>query len=123
MGYKYEGGYHVWIPQIGVRKSRDITFKRAPPMMPDGRPTEAIQHGRVQNAIPLKLTSVVQTADPTSMQDDTESQRQRPRGVSTSAIATGGKVYFTCIQPRVPRPCSLVIGCGPHRTCTDQLSR
>ena len=19
MGYKYEGGYHVWIPQIGVR--------------------------------------------------------------------------------------------------------
>ena len=107
MGYKYEGGYHVWIPQIGVKKSRDITFRRAPPMLPDGRPTEDIQHGWVQNAISLKLTSVIQTANPTSMQDDTESQWQWQQGVSTSTIATCGKVYFTCIWPCVPRPAHL----------------
>ena len=45
-------------------------------MLPDGRPTEDVQHGRVQNAIPLKLTSVIQIADPTSMQDDTECKQQ-----------------------------------------------
>ena len=40
-------------------------------MLPDGRPTEDVQHGRVQNAIPLKLRSVIQTANLTSMQDNT----------------------------------------------------
>ena len=26
MGYKYEGGYRVWIPRIGVKEVRDVTF-------------------------------------------------------------------------------------------------
>jgi hypothetical protein len=36
MGYKYKGAYHVWIPCIGVKEVRDVTFlEGAAPVLPD----------------------------------------------------------------------------------------
>ena len=26
LGYKYEGGYRVWIPKLGVQETRDVVF-------------------------------------------------------------------------------------------------
>jgi len=26
LGYKYEGGYQVWIPKLGVQETRDVVF-------------------------------------------------------------------------------------------------
>ena len=35
-GYKYEGGYRVWIPRIGVKEVRDVTFYEGTmPVLPD----------------------------------------------------------------------------------------
>jgi len=35
LGYKYEGGYRVWIPKLGVQETRDVVFyKGEVPMTP-----------------------------------------------------------------------------------------
>jgi len=35
LGYKYKGGYQVWIPKLGVQETRDVVFyKGKAPMMP-----------------------------------------------------------------------------------------
>jgi hypothetical protein len=53
MGYKYEGSYRMWIPRIGVKEVRDITFY-------DGT---APVHGSIDEA-----ESKLQTIDPRSWQ-------------------------------------------------------
>ena len=36
LGYKYEGGYRIWIPRIGVRECRDITvYEGKAPVQPE----------------------------------------------------------------------------------------
>jgi len=36
LGYKYEGGYRVWIPNQGVKEARDVTFyEDAAPVLPE----------------------------------------------------------------------------------------
>jgi len=35
LGYKYKGGYRVWIPKLGVQETRDVVFYEGEaPMMP-----------------------------------------------------------------------------------------
>ena len=57
MGYKYEGGYRVWIPHIGMKEVRDVTFyEGTAPMCPTmGRPTRCQRSG-VQVVKPPKTT-------------------------------------------------------------------
>jgi len=47
LGYKYEGGYQVWIPKLGVQETRDVVFyKGEAPMTPvDGRTIESRRGG------------------------------------------------------------------------------
>ena len=42
LGYMYEQGYRVWIPKLGVREARDVTFyEDTAPIAPG---TDAIDH-------------------------------------------------------------------------------
>ena len=51
MGHKYDGGYHVWIPCIGVKEVRDITFyEGTAPVLPNHGSAIEVQHNRVQVA-------------------------------------------------------------------------
>jgi len=47
LGYKYEGGYRVWIPKLGVQETRDVVFYEGEaPMTPvDGRTIESRRGG------------------------------------------------------------------------------
>jgi len=47
LGYKYEGGYRVWIPKLGVQETRDVVFYEGEaPMMPvDGGTIESRRGG------------------------------------------------------------------------------
>ena len=57
MGYKYDGGYRVWIPRIGVREVRDITFYEGTvPVLPDHGSTTKVQCAKVQVVPPLGMT-------------------------------------------------------------------
>jgi len=47
LGYKYEGGYQVWIPKLGVQETRDDVFYKgkAPMMLVDGRTIKSRRGG------------------------------------------------------------------------------
>jgi len=47
LGYKYEGGYQVWIPKLGVQETRDVVFYEGKaPMTPvDGRTIKSRRGG------------------------------------------------------------------------------
>jgi len=47
LGYKYEGGYRVWIPKLGVQETRDVVFYEGEvPMTPvDGGTIESRRGG------------------------------------------------------------------------------
>jgi len=50
LGYKYKGGYQVWIPKLGVQETRDVVFYEGEaPMTPvDGRTIRESRRGGVQ---------------------------------------------------------------------------
>src|SRR5258706_5719515 len=66
LGYKYEGGYRVWMPRIGVREVRDVVFyEGTAPALPDhGSTTEVAAPGPVPTA--LTPTPAPPAAAPTS---------------------------------------------------------
>jgi len=47
LGYKYEGGYQVWIPKLGVQETRDVVFYEgeAPMMLVDSGTIESRRGG------------------------------------------------------------------------------
>ena len=48
-----QGGYRVWIPRIGVRECRDVTFyEGTAPVLPDDGSVMGVQQERVQGANP-----------------------------------------------------------------------
>jgi hypothetical protein len=52
-----EGGYRVWIPRIGVKEMRDVTFyEGTAPVLPDHGSTDEVQRNRVQVVEPPKTT-------------------------------------------------------------------
>ena len=63
LGYKYEGGYRVWIPRIGVREVRDVVFyEGTAPTLPDlGSTTEVPGPGPVTPAPLPMLPAAVPT--------------------------------------------------------------
>jgi len=49
LGYKYKGGYQVWIPKLGVQETRDVVFyKGKAPMTPVDSGTIKSRRGGVQ---------------------------------------------------------------------------
>ena len=49
MGDKYEGAYRVWIPRIGVKEVRDVTFfEGTAPVLPDHGSIAEVQRGWIQ---------------------------------------------------------------------------
>jgi hypothetical protein len=57
LGYKYDGAYHVWIPKLGIRESRNITFyDNTTPTLPEhGSITEVQQ---IQDMCTLKAPTI-----------------------------------------------------------------
>jgi hypothetical protein len=54
---KYEGGYRVWIPRIGVRETRDVTFyEESAPVLPDHGSVVEVQRERGQITDPIPAT-------------------------------------------------------------------
>ena len=50
MGYKYDSGYRVWNPRIGVREVRDVTFyKGTVPVLPNHGSTTEVHRKRHLN--------------------------------------------------------------------------
>jgi hypothetical protein len=44
LGYKYEAGYRVWMPRIGVREVRDVVFyEGTAPTLPDHGSTIVVE--------------------------------------------------------------------------------
>jgi len=103
MGYKYEGGYRVWIPRIGVREVRDVTFyEGTAPILPDHGSTTEVRRDRVQVGL-LPQTAPPATPAPHNVGDVSEDDDEEI-GVPAAAqekltIRVPGRYH-----PRAPKP-------------------
>ena len=54
LGYKYEGGYQVWTPKLGVQETRDVVFYKGkvPMTLVDSRTIESRRGGGPSYVVP-----------------------------------------------------------------------
>ena len=111
MGYKYDGGYCVWIPRIGVREVRDITFyKGTVPVPPDHGSTAEVQCAKVQVVPPPGMTPGPTSPTPTPTSHNTEDMnKDNDEGNGAPAAVSLAQEKLTirmpgCYHPRAPKP-------------------
>ena len=111
MGYKYDSGYHVWIPRIGVREVRDVTFyKGTVPVLPDHGSTAKVQHAKVQVVPPPGTTPGPMTPTPMPTSHNTEdANKDNDEGNGAPAAVLPAQEKLTirmpsCYHPHAPKP-------------------
>ena len=111
MGYTYDGGYCVWIPCIGVREVRDVTFYEGTvPVLPDHGSTTEVQHTKVQVVPPPETTPGPMTPTPMPTSHNTEdANKDNDKGNGVPAAASLAQEKLTihvpgCYHPHAPKP-------------------
>jgi hypothetical protein len=110
LGYKYDGGYRVWIPKMGVRESRDITFYEGmAPMVPDHGSAVEVRREEVQgagaprltppNLLPVPTTTPAPAPVPEPVSNETD-EAPSPQGRPERLTIRVPSRY----HPRAPRP-------------------
>ena len=111
MGYKYDSGYRVWIPHIGVREVRDVTFyKGTVPVLPNHGSTAEVQCAKVQVVPPLETTPGPTSPTPMPTSHNTEdANKDNNKGNGAPAAASLAQEKLTihmpsCYHPHAPKP-------------------
>jgi len=112
LGYKYEGGYRVWIPKLGVRETRDVVFYEGEaPMTPvDGGTIESrreevqVTSGRQPTLAPPPPPPVATSAP----SHDTEVDHEKNGVLDSPDIETSSERLTIRLpgryHPRAPQP-------------------
>jgi hypothetical protein len=110
--HKYDGGYRVWIPRIGVRESRDVTFfEGSTPVLLDHGSAIEIQCERVQVVQTPKATlgpPTPLTINPMPTPEDIQDVgNYNNKEYSAPACAAAAEAQHSCAQP-LPSSCAQI---------------
>jgi len=116
LSYKYEGGYHVWIPNQGLKEARDVTFyKDVPPVSPEDGVMIEHQVPPPTTTWPAAPPFTQVQGYPQSVPDAPKVEHIEPPCEKLTICVPG------CYHPWAPCPCSpvpLPPPPGPHDEST-----
>ena len=109
LGYKYEGGYRVWMPRISVREVRDVVFYEGTvPTLPNHGSTIVVELMAPTPAVPAAMlmppASTPTPLDPGNGSNDADDMSEMPVIAHEKITIRLPGRYHPCTQNLCPAP-------------------